>query len=70
MGDYEQITAGYWLWQRAPEAAIEPVKVVEDSAGRHIRTFDGVFSEALYGKFHGKVTCQVGKANCDLDDLR
>lgn len=52
---HENITTGHYIWKRFEDSEKEIVLVVEDNAGLHIRTFDGVFSESLYGDFIRKL---------------
>lgn len=53
--EYESIEAGYYSWKRFEDSEAEVIKVVADAAGLHIKTFDGCYTETLYGNFLHKI---------------
>lgn len=45
----------YYWWQRDDNAIPQIVEIVEDEFGDHIKTFDGAFTETVYGKLLEKI---------------
>ena len=45
----------YYWWQRDINAVPQIVEIVEDDFGKHIKTFDGAYTETVYGNLLEKI---------------